>query len=183
MVNINNSEYIHVVHDSVALFSPTLVTLKVIYEIMFLAMRHIVQVMRTFALIRDYSLTESWTIRDYSLIESWTIRDYSLTESWSTVCSNEAMCVYCKLWTVHREWWSITINFLAPSHLMVLFRALWFCLRSSSAAGVFLFHRSDSGMAWEENVKKLANTAEAKINDVIRERLAGHPRPAIHRHL
>ena len=42
MVNINNSEYIHVVHDSVALFSPTLVTLKVIYEIMFLAMRHIV---------------------------------------------------------------------------------------------------------------------------------------------
>ena len=42
MVNINNSEYIHVVHDSVALFSPTLVTLKVIYEIMFLAMCHIV---------------------------------------------------------------------------------------------------------------------------------------------
>ena len=75
MVNINNSEYIHVVHDSVALFSPTLVTLKVIYEIMFLAMRHMVQVMRTFALIRDYSLTESW----------------------SMVCSNEAMCVYCKL--------------------------------------------------------------------------------------
>ena len=30
--------------------------------------------MRTFALIRDYSLTESWTIRD------------------SMVCSNEAMC-------------------------------------------------------------------------------------------
>ena len=45
---------------------------------------------------------------------------------------------------------------------MVLFRALWFCLRSSS--GVFLFHRSDSGMASEENVKKLANVHSGSQN-------------------
>ena len=43
MVNINNSEYILIiVNDSVALFNLVIITLKVIYEIMFLAMRHIV---------------------------------------------------------------------------------------------------------------------------------------------